>query len=80
MSAGRSFGLALLGAVAGAAAGGGLGLLGGFVYTSVAATSGFEGYAGFVVMYWLLAGLLLGLGTGIWAGLRLAARRTGRPD
>ena len=48
MSAGRRIGFALLGLVLGAATGG---LLGGFAFTGLAETSGFEGYSGFVVAY-----------------------------
>jgi hypothetical protein len=61
MSAGRAIGLGLLGAVLGAILGCGLGLGGGLAYTQLAQTSGFEGYSGFVVAYWLLAGGILGL-------------------
>ncbi|MFN4141342.1 hypothetical protein [Aestuariivirga sp.] len=64
-------GLILLGVVLGAVVGGGAGLLGGLAYTELAATSGFEGYSGFVVAYWLVAGIILGM----IAGPIIAARR-----
>lgn len=51
-------------------AGGLLGLLGGLGWTKLAATSGFEGYSGFVVVYWLAGGILLGLAAGIYAAVR----------
>lgn len=77
MSAGRTFGLGLLGAVAGGASGGGLGLLGGLAYTSLADVSGFEGLSGYAVAFWMLGGIVLGLILGIVAGVALA-RRKGR--
>lgn len=75
MSTARTFGFALLGAVIGAATGAGLGLLGGLGYTELANVSGFEGYSGFMVGYWILAGLVVGLFTGILAGVRLSRRK-----
>jgi hypothetical protein len=41
--------------------GGILGLLGGLGYTELAGTSGFEGYSGFVVVFWMLGGILIGI-------------------
>jgi hypothetical protein len=73
-SVGRSFGFSLLGAIVGAATGAGLGLLGGLGYTELASVSGFEGESGFVVGYWMLGGLLVGLCVGVYSGLRLARR------
>ena len=74
MSAARRFGFALLGLVLGGAIGGGLGLLGGLAYTELANTSGFEGYAGFVVVAWMLCGIVIGLIAGLVAGLKLSGR------
>lgn len=71
MAAGRMIGLGLVGLVLGAIAGGVLGLVGGLAWTSLAGTSGFEGYAGFVVVYWMLAGTFLGLIAGLVVGVRL---------
>jgi hypothetical protein len=50
--------------------GGLLGFLGGLAWTELAATSGFEGYSGFVVIYWLLGGVMLGLIAGLIAAFR----------
>jgi hypothetical protein len=61
MSTGRVIGLGVLGAVIGAIAGGALGLGGGLAYTDLANTSGFEGYSGYVVALWMLAGSVVGL-------------------
>jgi len=74
MSVAARIGLALLGLVVGGAVGGGLGLGGGLLYTELAGTSGFEGLAGYVVVVWMLGGILLGL----IAGLIVALRRSGR--
>ena len=79
MAAGRSIGFALLGLAAGGIAGGAIGLLGGLAYTTLAQTSGFEGYSGFVVAYWLLAGIMLGLIAGVIGGLRAARRAPVKP-
>jgi hypothetical protein len=80
MSAARTFGFALLGAVIGVTTGAGLGLLGGLGYTELASVSGFEGYSGFVVGYWMLAGLVLGLVAGIFAGVKLSRRKVDQLD
>ena len=74
MSAGRTIGFAVLGLLLGAIAGGIVGLLGGLGFTELAGTSGFEGYSGFVVAYWILGGIILGLIAGLIAGLRLSRR------
>jgi hypothetical protein len=50
--------------------GGLLGFLGGLAWTELAATSGFEGYSGFVVVYWLFAGFVFGLIAGLIAAFR----------
>ncbi|WP_373504722.1 hypothetical protein [Aestuariivirga sp.] len=73
MGAGRTFGFGVLGFVLGAIAGGVLGLLGGLGYTTLAETSGFEGYSGFVVVYWIIGGIVLGA----VAGAAFGARRAG---
>ena len=74
MSTGRRIGFALLGLLLGGVAGGGLGLLGGLAYTELADTSGFEGYAGFVVAFWMLGGIVFALIAGLVAGLRWSHR------
>lgn len=66
MAIARKIGYVLLGLLLG----GGLGLLGGLAYTELAATSGFEGYSGFVVVYWMLGGIILGFAAGIIAAFR----------
>jgi hypothetical protein len=73
-SAGRSFGFSVLGAVIGAATGAGIGLMGGLSFAELANVSGFEGGSGFVVAYWMLGGLIIGLCVGVFSGLRLARR------
>ena len=74
MSAARTFGFGLLGLVIGGATGAGVGLGGGLAYTSLAGTSGFEGYSGFVVAYWMLAGLVLGALGGPIVGVSLSRK------
>jgi hypothetical protein len=74
MSTGRKIGFALLGLVLGGVVGCGLGLLGGLAYTELTSTSGFEGYSGFVVAYWMLCGIVLGLIAGLVAGLKWSHR------
>lgn len=51
-------------------AGGLLGFLGGLGWTELAATSGFEGYSGFVVIYWFIGGAFLGFIAGLIAAFR----------
>lgn len=72
MSGARTFGFGLLGMLLGAIAGGVSGLLGGLAWTQIAGTSGFEGYSGFVVACWIIAGIVLGLGLGLVIGLKRA--------
>lgn len=74
MSLGRTIGLAILGLVIGGIAGGGVGLLGGLAYTEVAATSGFEGYSGYVVAGWIFAGIAVGIVGGLILGVRRSRR------
>jgi hypothetical protein len=76
MSAARTLGFAGLGIVLGGGAGAGLGLLGGLAYTSLAGTSGFEGYSGYVVGLWMLFGVAAGIVAGLAAGINLARRRS----
>ena len=66
MTTGRKLTIVLLAPVMG----GLLGFLGGLAWTEFAVTSGFEGYSGFVVIYWLLAGFVLGLIAGLIAAIR----------
>ena len=74
MTNARSVGLGILGLLLGGAVGGGVGLLGGLAYTSLASTSGFEGYSGFVVVYWILTGIVLGLIAGSILAVKLASK------
>ncbi len=66
MTTGRKIATVLLAPLAG----GLLGFLGGLAWTGFAATSGFEGYSGFVVVYWLLGGVIAGFIAGLVAVLR----------
>lgn len=70
MSALRKAGMALLGALGGAVIGGLAGLGGGLAWTELASVSGSEGYSGYVVAYWILAGIVLGLLAGAIFGAR----------
>jgi hypothetical protein len=70
MAAGKVIGFALLGAIAGAVAGGVAGLGLGLAYTTLAQTSSFEGYSGFVVGFWMLGGIFVGLLAGLVYGGR----------
>lgn len=54
----------------GGVAGGGLGLGGGLAWITTMGTSSFEGYSGFVVAYWLLGGIVVGIVAGVWMGVR----------
>lgn len=60
MGIGAKLGFGLLGFLLGGAGGCGAGLCLGLAYTALAGTSSFEGYSGFVVAYWMLAGLVAG--------------------
>jgi hypothetical protein len=66
MTAGRKITIVILSPLIG----GVIGFLGGLAWTELANTSGFEGYSGFVVVYWLVAGLVLGLAAGLTAAFR----------
>lgn len=76
MGAGRTLGFGLLGAIVGAVLGCALGFGGGLAWITLAGTSDFEGYSGFVVGFWMLAGIILGL----VAGATWAIRRSRRPS
>ena len=74
MSMVRRVGFALLGMLLGAMAGAVAGFLGGLGYTKLADMSGFEGYSGFVVAFWMLAGITIGMIFGLIVGYKLARR------
>jgi AraC-like DNA-binding protein len=75
MSLARRLGFAALGITLGALAGGVLGLLSGLAYTEIAYTSGFEGYSGFVVAFWMLGGVTIGMIVGLVFAYKLARAR-----
>jgi hypothetical protein len=76
MSIARRLGIALLGITLGSSGGGIAGLLGGLAYTELADTSGFEGYSGFVVAFWILGGVLIGMIGGLVVAYRFARPRS----
>lgn len=78
MAAGRIFGFGVIGALLGAVAGGLLALGGGLAWTEINQTSGFEGYAGHVVVAWTLIGIIAGLVAGAVRGV-IRGRRPGSP-
>ncbi len=65
--------MAVIGLLMGGLAGGIIGILGGLGYTNLASTTSFEGYSGFVVVFWMLAGILLGMIIGFVTGLKRSA-------
>jgi hypothetical protein len=71
---GRAVGWAVLGVLLGAPLGTAAGIATGLAWIELAGTSGFEGYSGYVVAYWALAGLLAGAILGGWAMARRARR------
>ena len=75
MTAGQKLGLIILGIFLGGAVGCGLGLAGGLAWTTLASTSGFEGYSGFVVAFWMLGGIIAGAIAGPFLALRFAAKK-----
>lgn len=75
MKLARRLGLAALGLILGSAVGGVVGLLAGLAYVEIANTSGFEGYSGFVVAFWLLGGVTLGMILGLVVAYRFARKR-----
>jgi hypothetical protein len=76
MKLARRLGLAALGLILGSAVGGVVGLLAGLAYVEIANTSGFEGYSGFVVAFWLLGGVMLGMILGLVVAYRFARKRS----
>jgi len=70
---------ACLGLLGGAIAGGMSGFLAGLGFTTLSGTSDFEGYSGFVIVYWSLGGLFLGAIAGMVIGLRFGGRRRRHP-
>ena len=76
MSLARRLGFALLGITLGSSGGGVAGLLGGLAYIEIAGTSGFEGYSGFVVAFWILGGVVLGMIAGLAVAYRWAKPRS----
>lgn len=74
MASGRTLGFAFLGALIGAAVGCALGLGGGLAWITLAGTSSFEGQSGFVVGFWILAGIILGLVFGAIRAARWSRR------
>jgi hypothetical protein len=72
MAAGRSVGFALIGAIAGAVLGGGAGVFVGLAFNSIADTSDFEGFSGYVVALCMVCGVISGFLAGILTGLRMA--------
>jgi len=78
MAVGGRIGVAFLGLILGSALGAGIGLLGGLAWTTLAGTSSFEGYSGFVVAFWMLGGLLFGMVAGPLVGWAWSGRRAAR--
>ena len=76
MSIARRLAYAVLGITLGSAGGGVAGLLAGLAYTEIAGTSGFEGYSGFVVAFWILGGVVTGTIAGLIAAYRFAKPRS----
>lgn len=75
MSLARRLAFAVLGLALGASGGGVIGLLAGLAYTEIAGTSGFEGYSGFVVAFWIMGGITVGMIAGLVVAYRLARAR-----
>lgn len=73
MRLGAKIGLTVIGAGVGAIVGGSAGIGGGLLFTEVAGTVDFEGYSGYVIVAWMLAGTLVGTIAG--AGLVIAMVR-----
>lgn len=74
MSLARRLGFALLGITLGSSGGGVAGLLAGLAFTGIAGTSGFEGYSGFVVAFWILGGIMLGMIAGLVVAYKFARK------
>jgi len=75
MSIARRLAFAVLGLALGAAGGGVIGLLAGLAYIEIAGTSGFEGYSGFVVAFWIMGGITIGMIGGLAVAYKLARPR-----
>ncbi len=75
MSIARRLAFAVLGLALGAAGGGVIGLLAGLAYIEIAGTSGFEGYSGFVVAFWIMGGITIGMIAGLVVAYKLARPR-----
>jgi hypothetical protein len=65
--------MAVIGLLMGGLAGGIVGILGGLGYTNLASTTSFEGYSGFVIVFWMLGGIVLGMVVGFATGLKRSA-------
>ena len=76
MSIARRLAFAALGITLGSSGGGIAGLLAGLAYTEIAATSGFEGYSGFVVAFWILGGVAIGMIVGLVVAYKFSRPRT----
>lgn len=74
MSLARRLGIAVLGITFGASGGGIAGLLAGLAYIEIAGTSGFEGYSGFVVAFWILGGIVVGMIAGLVVAYKFARK------
>lgn len=75
MSLARRLAFAVLGLALGASGGGAIGLLAGLAYIEIADTSGFEGYSGFVVAFWILGGIVLGMIAGLIVAYKFVKSR-----
>ena len=78
MSLARRLAFAVLGIALGSSGGGVAGLLAGLAYTEIAGTSGFEGYSGFVVAFWILGGVVIGMIAGLVVAYRWRDLATAR--
>jgi hypothetical protein len=72
MSLGRKIGFGVLGLFIGLVAGAAIGLGCGLAWITLAETSSFEGYSGFVVGFWILGGAAVGALAGMLLLLRKA--------
>jgi hypothetical protein len=72
----RRLAFAFLGLTLGASAGGIAGLFAGLAYIEIAATSGFEGYAGFVVAFWMMGGVVFGMIAGLVVAYKFTKPRS----
>ena len=75
MSIARRLAFSVLGIILGSSGGGIVGLFAGLAYTEIAGTTGFEGYSGFVVAYWILGGIAIGIIAGLIVAHKLARPR-----